>query len=131
MSVFAIDAATGELIRENGAFVRLNGGEAEILQGCVVAARQLRGEVLLDQDRGIRYLELVFERGVPINLIEAEFADQLSRVPGVLRVSEVTYTPGNARDRAGLLKIEVIGSVSGLAAAIKLADTFTVRPAEI
>lgn len=127
MSLFRIDLETLELVREGGSFVRTAGGIDEVLQGCVLACRLRRGEVLLDQDAGVRFDEIVFEKGSPQQLIEAEFADQLRLVPGVTRVVSVDYTAGSPITRDATIEINVEGSVAGLAEAIQLSDTVTLR----
>ena len=54
MSQFKLDADTGDLVRENGSFVRVTGAE-EIAQHVRVKLRLIRGECFMDRTLGIRY----------------------------------------------------------------------------
>ncbi len=129
MSVLQVDADTGELVRTAGTFVRLSGrtdAEAyeEIAQGARVALRLERGEVLLDQTRGVRYAGLVLEKGTPPGRVEGELVDQLLRVSGISQVFEVTLTPDYANRTASVL-IDAEGSLGDLRGRIAVQDRFT------
>lgn len=124
MSVFQTDPDTGELIRTAGTFVRVEGIE-EILVCARTALRLERGEVLLDQTRGMRYAGLVLEKGTPPSRVEGEFVDQLLRVAGISAVFAVNLTP-NYAERTATVDIEVEGSVDDLRARIPIQDRFQI-----
>lgn len=129
MSVFQVDADTGEFVRTAGTFVRLsNRTDAEsleeIAQGARVALRVERGEVLLDQTRGVRYAGLVLEKGTPPGRVEGELVDQLLRVAGISQVFEIALTPDYA-NRTAVVTFDAEGSLGDLRARIPLQDRFT------
>lgn len=129
MSVLEVDPDTGDLVREAGSFVRLqNRTDAEtmdeIAQGCRVALRLERGEVLLDQSRGVRYAGLVLEKGTPPARVEGELVDQLLRVAGVAAVTSIEVIPDYANRRADV-EIELQGSAGDLRAKLPIQDRFT------
>lgn len=124
MAVFEIDQATGALVRERGSFVRIEGVD-EAVQQCVVACRLERGEVLLDQTRGVRYSDLVLEKGTPPGRVEGEYADQLLRVAGVTQVLAIEVTPDYAT-RSAQVDIEVEFSLVDLRARIPLQVSISV-----
>lgn len=124
MSVFAVDES-GELVREGGAYVRIDGVE-EILQGVRTRMRLIRGEVLLDVLAGARYVGLALAKGTPLQRIEAEVAEQALLVPGVVSVDRVLVTPDYA-NRHAVVEIDMTASIADLRRRVPVSDRFTLR----
>lgn len=120
MSQWKHDPVTGERVRENGRFVRLDESE-EIAQNLRIRWRLIRGEVFLDVTAGTRYFGLVFEKGTPVSRIEGELADEGLRAKGVTAITRLVLTPDYANRRA-TVDVEAEGSVAALRALVPISD---------
>lgn len=127
MSVLAVDPDTGALLRVRGSYVRISGAE-EIAQGVRIRLRLIRGEVLLDQSAGCRYVGLVFVKGTPPQRIENEIIEQVLQVPGIVSVDSVIVTADYA-NRLATVEIAMTASVDEQRTRILLEDSITLRPA--
>lgn len=88
-SMFKTDATTGALVREDGAFVRVDGLEA-IAQHVRIRLRLFREEVKLDRFKGMRWLGGILEKGTPLAEIEGEFRSTILETPGIVSVDSLT-----------------------------------------
>jgi hypothetical protein len=123
MSQFAVDPSTGELVRENGSFVRID-GLAEVAQHVRVRVRLIRGEVPTDLSKGMRWFGLILAKGTPAETVEQEFTDTILGTPGVTSVDEITLLTDRAT-RAASLRFEASVSLGDAQTRIPLHDTFT------
>ena len=96
MSQFKLDADTGDLVRENGSFVRVTGAE-EIAQHVRVKLRLIRGECFMDRTLGIRYFSeeqadgAVFAKGTSLDDIGGEFRFAALDTPGVTAIFGMSF----------------------------------------
>lgn len=125
MTVFACDPDTGELLREAGSFVRRDGRE-EIAQGVRIRWRLIRGEVLLDQNAGPRYVGLALAKGTPTQRIEAELTEQALARPGIVSVDSIVVTPDYAT-RTAVVDVAMTGSLTDLRRRVRIEDRVTLR----
>jgi hypothetical protein len=121
---FACDPATGELLRENGSFVRI-GGTAEILQHVTVRFRLFRGECFLDVLKGMRFRGLILEKGTPPSRVEGEFTDTALGTPGVVGVSRCDVEVDRST-RHGSVAIDMLGSIDDARQRIPIHDVIVV-----
>lgn len=123
MSVWKVDVDTGDRVRENGRFVRIEGLD-EIVQGVRIRLRLKRGEVFLAVLAGPRYTGLIFEKGTPTSRIEGELADEILKVPGIVSVERVTATADYAARTAEVV-VECTADLADQRARVRIDDRFS------
>lgn len=84
-----IDLVTGDLVRDSGRFVRVDGLEA-VQQHVWIRLQIFREEVRLDQEKGMRFIGLLLAKGTSLAEIEGEISGQILDTPGVETVDDLT-----------------------------------------
>lgn len=130
MTMFAVDADTGDRVREGGAFTRVT-GETEIAQHVRVRLRLFRNEIPLNLRLGMDYFGLVLVKGTSLEEIEGEFRSQILDTPGMVSVDQLTFDQTDAQVAERELDIDFNGTISvdDLAARIPVHDRFTIPAA--
>lgn len=125
MSVFAVDADTGELVREGGALTRVEGAD-EMVQGVRVLWRLIRGEVFLRPGRGVDWPNLLQE-DVPQQRIEQQLVDEALQEPGVVSVDLGEMTSDPVTRQASIADVVLVGDLPDQRRRVQVSDTFTRR----
>jgi len=88
MSDLKIDAATGDLVFENGDFVLVDGRE-EIKQALLLKLGLFQGEWFFDTTLGVPYYQRVFGKNKPDSIsVNSVFTRAILTVDGVLNLEE-------------------------------------------
>lgn len=117
MSLFQIDPATFELVRQGGGFVRVS-GLVEVQQGCHHRVNLIRGEARFAANKGIVHFETLdgppalYEKGLPPGIIEGMFQDEIQAVAGVTRVEYVNLIQDDTAAQQRIARIEYAAGVS-------------------
>lgn len=131
MSRFKIDPVTRDRVRVNGQFVRLRGrteaeiGE-EIVQGVRVRLLLFRGEVQLDQKRGVPYLEEVLRAGISPAALVGVFREAILGSPGMVSLEVLTLT-FDSPTRVLSVDWEGTGTSEELANDLRIEDTLQLQ----
>jgi len=127
VSQFKVDAITGDLVRENGSFVRVTGRE-EIAQHSRVRLRLFRFEVPFNLALGLNYVGIVLAKGTPVGDIEGEFRVQLLDTPGIVEVDRInlSQTALQRQRREGVIDFVAKTDEDDLAARTPLHDRITI-----
>lgn len=83
MTQLVMDDNDDLAIIDNKFVLTEHNSDEEIRQRLLQRLRDFRGEWFLDQTEGIAYFELVFVKGTPVDIIEAEFKDRIIGTDGV------------------------------------------------
>lgn len=86
--MFKVDSA-GNLVRENGRFVRVEGLEA-VRQHVQIRLGLWKREVAMDRSRGMNLLGGILTKGTPLAEIEGEISGQILDTPGVVEVTDLS-----------------------------------------
>ena len=124
--MIAIDPDTSEIVRTRGEIQNVTGLDS-ILQHVRIRCRLLRGEVFLDQSKGLRYVGLILEKGTPPSRIEGEFAETIAGTPGVTLVSDVAIDI-DRETRHGTVDASGAVSVEDEAERMPFHEKFTIEP---
>jgi len=128
VSQLKTDPATGRLVREGGAFVRVTGAE-EVAQHLATRWRLIRGEVPTDLTRGMLYfgeIPAILSKGTDTNLIEGQYIDVALGTPGIVQVDDLEGTY-DAAERTATISIDATIGLDDARRRVPLHDTFEIR----
>lgn len=124
--MIAVHADTGEILFEGGDMAQVEGAES-IVQHVRIRCRLFRGEVFLDQTKGMRYIGLILEKHTPPSRIEGEFAETIAGTPGVVLVADVDVDV-NRETRHGTITADGALEVADQLERMPFHERFTILP---
>lgn len=77
-------------------FVKISGRDAT-KQGAMVRARMVAGDCFLDTSRGVRYAQLLGEKGIDPLVLREEIRERIASVPDILQVNASQITDDDQR----------------------------------
>ena len=86
MSLYDIDPNTNDMVRVDGAFVRVE-GSAEAVVHARTSLQLIRGEAWLDVTQGVEFFDLVFAEETSDQAIESHYRQIIRKVPGLVEVT--------------------------------------------
>lgn len=133
MSRFKVDTS-GNLVRENGSFVRTSGAE-EIRQGVQERVLLIRSEAKFAQSKGLPHFDgfnepSIFEKGFDSVLIANMFQREIADVAGIVSVDVLNLTQDDAQRaaRKAQISFSATADLDDLLTRTQIDDSVSISP---
>lgn len=76
-------------LSEDGTTLLLTTKESQLRQAIEIGLQIFRGQWIYDPSSGVPYLQTVFVKGTPIEVIRQAFRREVTKIPGVIEIIEL------------------------------------------